>query len=194
MKGFLKAACLGALSLVMAGTAFAGGRQDQVSGDGKVREVVVTNSTVGSAKGVKEVEEAINKIIEPLINTRITYIALPSGVSTNQVSLMIAANEKLDLVHTGPGGATSFTVMSAQEQLMDISDLVPKYAPDLIKTVQDIIPGFLEGTKINGRLYGISGFYNKVSSDYFLARADMLDKYKIDIYGLKNLDDVGRVT
>jgi putative aldouronate transport system substrate-binding protein len=190
----MKVFYLSALILVvLTGTAYSAGKQDQGSGDGKVHELTLVQSIAGSAKGIKEVEDAVNKIIEPLINTRIKYIALPSGNFASQVSLMMASNEKMDLVHTTPAGAASFMVMSAQNQLMDITDLVPKYAPNLVKTVQDIIPGFLEGTKINGRLYGISGFYNKVSSDYFLARADILDKYKIDIYGLKNLDDVGKV-
>jgi putative aldouronate transport system substrate-binding protein len=197
MGSLTKLICLSALSLVViTGTVFGGGQQGQNSASGgkeAVREIVVENSIVVSANGLKEVEDAINKITEPLINTRIKYLALPSGVTASQISLMIASGEKLDLVHTIPQGATSFMVMQAQNQLMDITDLVPKYAPELVKTVQDIIPGFLEGTKINGRLYGISGFYNKVSSDYYIARADMLDKYKIDIYGLKNLNDVEKV-
>jgi putative aldouronate transport system substrate-binding protein len=196
MSNVTKLICLSVLSLVIiTGTAFGGGQSQNSASGGKeaVREIVLANSTVGSAKGVKEVEDAVNKIIEPLINARIKYIALPSGTSTSQVSLMIAANEKLDLVHTTPTGATSFMVMQAQNQLMDITDVVPKNAPELIRTVQDVIPDFLEGTKIGGRLYGISGFYNKVSSDYYLARADMLDKYKIDISSLKNLNDVAKV-
>jgi putative aldouronate transport system substrate-binding protein len=187
------------LSLVfITGAAFAGGGQEDQSaassgGSDNLHEIVITNTIAGSANGVKEVEDAVNKIIEPLINTRIKYIALPNSSYANQITLMIASNEKLDLVHTIPAGAASIIVMSAQRQLTDITDLLPKYAPELVKTVQELIPGFLEGTKSNGRLYSVSGFYNKVSSDYFLARADMLDKYKIDIYGLKTLDDVGKV-
>jgi putative aldouronate transport system substrate-binding protein len=175
---------------------FAAGRQEQNAGNTDRKEAVheiTLIQAVNVRSGVPEVEIAVNKILEPKINTRVKYIALDQGVYSQQLSLIMASGEKADLVQGKPIGTANFTVMHAQRQLMDITDLLPQYAPDLVKTVTDIIPGFLDGTRINGRLYSVSCLYNKVLTDYYLARADMLDKYNIDIYKLKSLDDVAGV-
>jgi putative aldouronate transport system substrate-binding protein len=173
---------------------FAGGRGGSSGGGTSVvREITLASAFNPIPSGLPQIQEAVNKIIEPRINARIKILALESGVYSQQLSLMMASGEKLDLVQGMPVGTANFTVMHAQRQLYDITDLIPRYAPDLVRTVNEIIPNFLEGTRVGGRIYSISGFYNKVLSDYFLARADYLDKYNIDLYSVKSLDDVERV-
>jgi putative aldouronate transport system substrate-binding protein len=179
----------------IAGNAFPGGRgQNSGMQGGKeaVHSITLVTAQTPVPTGLPEVEAAINRIIEPLINTRVKIMALDFGVYSQQVSLMMASGEKMDLVQGLPIGTANFTVMHAQHQLMDITDMLDQYAPGLARTVREIIPGFLEGTRVNGRLYSVSGLYNKVLSDYFLGRADILEKHNIDIYSIRSLDDITR--
>ncbi|GHU86643.1 ABC transporter substrate-binding protein [Spirochaetia bacterium] len=183
------------LFTVVTVNAFSGGQGESSKAQDKnnsVREITVA-SIADPAVGLPEVEAAINKITVPRINTRVKFLPIESGAYSQQISLMMASGEKIDLVRGTSFGTVSFSVMHAQHQLMDITDLLPKYAPDLIRTVTEIIPDFLEGTRVNGRIHSVSGFFNKVNSDYFLGRADILDKHNIDIYGVKGLDDVGNI-
>jgi putative aldouronate transport system substrate-binding protein len=140
-------------------------------------------------KEMAEVEAAINAIIEPLINTRVTYTGIDFGSYNNQVTMMMAAQEKMDLVLTRPVGATHFNIMAAQNQLMDITDLLNEYAPEMVREMNNVLPGIFEGTTINKRIMGVSGFYNKVLSDYIIMRKDILEKHGIEVSGIKTLDD-----
>jgi putative aldouronate transport system substrate-binding protein len=179
--------------------AFTGCQKNGSATSGSTQQDAVHTITIAKSypgripSGVAEVEAEINKLIEPKINTKIKILAIDGGSYAQQVSLMLSSGEKLDLVFGMPTGTINFTVMHAQRQLTDITDLIPQYAPELVKTVNEVIPNFLEGTRVGGRIYSISCFYNKVSSDYFLARADYLDKYNLDIYGVKGLDDVTKI-
>jgi putative aldouronate transport system substrate-binding protein len=56
--------------------------------------------------------------------------------------------------------------------------------------VNNIIPGYLDGTKVNGRLLGVSGLYSKASSDYWVYRADLAQKYGMDTSNIKSIDDI----
>jgi putative aldouronate transport system substrate-binding protein len=139
-------------------------------------------------RGLPEVQEAINRIVEPSgIRINLTIIEVGSWAAT--VPVMMASQEKIDLMLAVPVPTTLFDTMVAQNQLMDITDIVNQHGSDLIKVVQNVIPSWLEGTKVNGRLFGVGGLFNKVNSYYYLARSDLLDKYGIDISKMKSLDD-----
>jgi putative aldouronate transport system substrate-binding protein len=105
----------------------------------------------------------------------------------------MASQEKADLVITGPGGPISFQVMVAQNQLMDIGELINQYGQGLLQETDSVIKGFINATRMAGTLYGVAGLYNKVMNTYLLARGDILEKHGISIAGLRSLDDAETV-
>ncbi|GHV71312.1 ABC transporter substrate-binding protein [Spirochaetia bacterium] len=168
-----------------------GGKQDQASA---IPTVSVIGTSMGPVpQGLPEVESAINAIIEKEIGVRVKLNIFEVGSYMEQVSLMMASQEKADLVTIFPGGPMSFSVMVAQNQLMDIGDLLNQHGQDLLKATEAIIPGYINATSIGGKVYGVSGFYNKVLNEYFLAREDILKKHNISIAELKSLDDIEAV-
>jgi putative aldouronate transport system substrate-binding protein len=177
--------------LLLSSTVFAGGGQQQSSGGtAALRTIAVFVPSMGPVpRGLPEVQEAINKIVGPSgIRVNLTFVEIGSWDATFPVRM--ASQEKIDLVLIPPTPVTNFDNMVSQNQLMDITNTVNNHAPDLIRVVQTVIPTYLDGTKVNGRLFGVAGLYSKVNSYYYLARSDLLDKYNADIYNMKHLDDV----
>lgn len=120
---------------------------------------------------VKLVEDAINEITEPEINTHVNFEIIEVGNYKQQMNLKISSNEKLDLMVTLPGGPTSLPTMVSQNQCLALDDLLSQYAPKLLDTVGYL----LDGTTYNGNTYGITMYRSLVTSIYIFMRGDTLE-------------------
>jgi putative aldouronate transport system substrate-binding protein len=188
----MKKLALAILAVVLiAAAAFAGGEQQQSPGGAAgPRSIVIFVPSMGPVgRGLPEVQDAINKIVVPS-GIQVTLTPIEIGSWDTTLPVMLASREKIDLVLIPPSPGSNFNNMISQNQLMDITDVVNQYAPDLIRVVRAVIPAYLDGTKVNGRLFGVAGLYNKVNANYYLARTDLLDKYNTNIYNMKSLGDV----
>lgn len=134
-------------------------------------EIVVMYPAMSSIpSGLEDVETAINEITEKEINTHVKLLMTESGSHDQQLNLMMSANEQLDLVVTIPAGASSFSTMASQGQLMDITEIMEAYAPKTLATVGDLI----RGTQMDGRTYGLT-CYNSFATGIFInMRTDVL--------------------
>ena len=132
------------------------------------------------------VEEAINEITREKIATEVNLNILEMGNYTQQLNLMISGNEKLDLMVTLPGDSAHFNSMTSQNQLMDITDMLNEYAPELLETVPE---SWLTGTTINGRIYSVTSMGDKATPLGFACRTDVLEETGIDPSTLKTADD-----
>lgn len=133
------------------------------------------------------VEDAINAITEERINTTVNLNIIEMGSYVQQLNLMMSGGEKLDLMVTLPGDSAHFNSMTSQNQLMDITDLLQEYAPELLDTVPE---NWLDGTSINGRIYSVTSFGDKATPMAFMCRKDILDEMGIDPDTVKNADDL----
>jgi putative aldouronate transport system substrate-binding protein len=155
-----------------------------------IRDITVVGVSMGPVpQGLPEVEAAINAITEKEIGVRVKLNIYEIASYVTQIGLIMASQEKADLVITGPGGPMSFQVMVAQNQLMDIGELVNQYGQGLLKETDGIIKGFTNATRMAGTLYGVGGLYNKVMNTYLLAREDILEKHGLSIASLNSLGD-----
>lgn len=68
--------------------------------------------------GVSEVEAAINAIMEEEINTHVTLQMVEGGNYDQQVSLMLAGGEPVDLMLTSPFGASTYRSMVSQKPVI----------------------------------------------------------------------------
>ena len=143
-------------------------------------------------RGTPEVQEAINRIMEPQ-GVRINLTVLDGSSMTAQVPIAMAAGEAVDLMHPS-GGGTSFLNMLASNNLTDLTDILPVHGPRIISTIDDIIPGLIGGTTINGRIMAIPNMFNKVSNFYFNVREDLLLRHNLgSMQALNSLADVERM-
>ncbi len=135
----------------------------------EINLMVMSLGATGDGKNA--VQDAINAITEKEINTHVTLSYIEVGSYAQQLSLAITGNEKVDLCLLTPIPAASFSALLAQNQLVDLSDLLPKYAPDVLSTVGDII----KGTTVNGKIYSVVNYRDIATKVYVVARKDFLE-------------------
>jgi putative aldouronate transport system substrate-binding protein len=185
--------CLLAAALVC--IAFSGCTEKDISTDGaRVTEITVMAPSMGPIpQGVAEVEVAVNAVSERETGVRIKLKLLDVGSYSEQMGLIMSSQENLDLFLTLPAGPAGFAMMASQNQLMDIGDLVNQYGQDLVKATDEVMSGFADALKVNGKLLGISGFYDKALMAHYAVRKDLLDTHGISIENIRNLDDITEV-
>ena len=135
-----------------------------------VAEVEYYYFTFVPPSDIQHIEDAINAIIEPAINTRVHLHVLEVGAYIAQMGVMIAGGEQIDLMMCG-FAAASYSALMAQKQLIDLSDLIDQYGPTIKEKVGHMLPAVSMGDAI----YGIPTYRNNVSSYYAFMRKDVLE-------------------
>lgn len=171
------------LMVSMLGTALlagCGGTQEEAAdessaaeqSDEDVTEINLYAITLGQTDGVAEVEDAVNEIAESEIGVHVNLTLMDANSYMEQIGLMLAGGESMDLMQITPLGTVGFNSCYSQNQLMDISGYLDEYAPELSETVGD----YMAGMQINGGQYGVPGYRLLNSDMYFYMRADVLDQ------------------
>ncbi|HHV12476.1 MAG TPA: ABC transporter substrate-binding protein [Clostridiales bacterium] len=138
----------------------------------EIAEINVVIISLGPAPaGAKDVENAVNEITEPKINTHVNLEFIDGGTYADKVSLKMISNEKMDLLLTMPIQAAGFSSLVAQNQLLPLDDLLTEYAPELLETVGD----FVKATSYNGHIYAVPNYRVLNSNSYLIMRKDILD-------------------
>ncbi|MCQ2558150.1 MAG: hypothetical protein MJ135_03415, partial [Oscillospiraceae bacterium] len=105
----------------------------------------------GAWDGLKEVEEEVNKITEAEINVHVNVTQIPIWQYGDQVGLMLAGGESIDLMMCGAGGATGFLTLASNNQLQDIQDILPVYAPGIMELVGNPAHNYLPANNMDGK-------------------------------------------
>ena len=133
-------------------------------------EIELYYYTFVAPRDIQHVEDAINEITEPEINTHVNLNVLDIGSYIQQMSIMMSGNERIDLMLTGFASA-SYSAMIAQNQLMDIAPYIEEYGPNITSTLGVM----LDATTIGDAIYGIPAYRNVVSGTYIFMREDVLE-------------------
>ena len=149
---------------------------DELEAEGDFDDIVEINM-VGlgffGEGGKDEVMEKINEISEAEIGVHVNYTILDIQTYMTQVPLMIAdTSSPLDLIMFNAMPTTSFTTLTAQKQLMDISEYLDEYAPETVEMMADYLPA----TTVGDAVYGIPAYRIYNSSYYIVMRKDVLDE------------------
>ncbi|MBP3901948.1 MAG: ABC transporter substrate-binding protein [Blautia sp.] len=149
---------------------------EELEAEGESDEIVEINM-VGlgffGEGGKEEVMDAINEISEAEIGVHVNYTIMDIQTYMTQVPLMIAdASAGLDLIMFNAMPTTSFTTLTAQKQLMDITDYLGEYAPETMELMADYIPA----TTVGDAIYGMPAYRIYNSSYYIVMRKDVLDE------------------
>ena len=125
-----------------------------------------------NSDSLQAVEDAINEISEREINVHVNLLPIGMGSYDQQVNLMIAGSEDLDLMATFFAGSTAFSSMQAQNQCMPLDDLMAEYGQDILGMFGD---DALSTCRQNGELMGVPVNKDNVSNFYFTMRTDVLE-------------------
>ncbi|MFC5703939.1 ABC transporter substrate-binding protein [Cohnella faecalis] len=155
------------------------------SGNGKEIELKVAFLGLGNMKDVAAVQEEVSKITKAKINATVKLMPIDIGAWVQQVNLMLAGNEPLDLLVTS--SFFNFSSQVAKGQLLPLDDLVAKYAPTIKDTME---PAIFNATKIGGKSYGVPSVRDTAADHGVAARKDLMDKYKLTFDNVKTYADL----
>lgn len=141
-------------------------------------------------KDMQLVVDEINKISLKKINAKIKLTPINVGAYAQQVKLMLAGNEQIDLLATGVlGPIFDYDGQTRNGQLMPMNDLLDKYGKDIKSVVGDNI---VVGTQ-KGKVYAVPCYHDWANSIRIFMRKDMVEKNHIDISKVKTTDDMEAV-
>jgi putative aldouronate transport system substrate-binding protein len=131
------------------------------------------------------VMKAINEYLKPLINAEVDLKVIQSGDYDNKMNPMLASGEKFDLLFS-TSWAANYRVNATGGFLLQLNDLLPKWAPDVEKVLGT---DFLYASAIDGKLYTMATGKEKAHAWGPVMRKDLVDKYKIDMTNIKSYKD-----
>lgn len=140
-----------------------------------------------SPKDMQLVVDEINKLSLKKINATIKATPINVGAYAQQVKLMLAANEPLDLLATGIlGPIFDYNGQTRNGQLLAMNELLDKYGKDIKSVVGD---NMIVGTQ-NGKVYAVPNYKDYANDTRLYMRKDLVDKHQIDISKIKTTADM----
>lgn len=151
----------------------------------KELELTLAFIGLGNMKEVGLVQEEISKITKAKINATVKLMPIDIGAWVQQVNLLLAGNEPLDLLVTS--SFFNFSSQVAKGQLLPMDELVAKWAPTLQDTME---PAIYNSTKVGGKMYGVPSIRDTAADHGIAARKDLMDKYGITFDNVKTYADL----
>lgn len=139
-------------------------------------------------KDIQLVTDKINEITKAKFNATVKIVTIGFASWMQQMNLMMASGEKLDLVWTA--NFMNYNTTVAKGQLMPLDALVAKHGKDIASALGATV---LDGAKVDGKLYGIPSVRDFAASYGFMVRKDLVEKYKIDLSKVKSAGDMTAV-
>lgn len=157
--------------------------------DGDLTEIVwqwPSTGTIGS--GFQAVEDALNAMMEPEIGVHVVLEPVTFSDMANETVLTVSSGEQLDLclsVGTGVGNLVSSGLIEP------LDDIIEANGADILSKCGDA----MAGGYYDNALYGMPNAYIQGESYGYVARKDLLDKYKIEydeekLYTLDEMADI----
>ncbi|MBD2867122.1 ABC transporter substrate-binding protein [Paenibacillus arenilitoris] len=155
------------------------------SANGKEMELTVAFIGLGNMNEVALVQDEISKITKEKINATVKLMPIDIGAWAQQVNLLLAGNEPLDLLVTS--SFLNFSSQVAKGQLLPIDELVEEHAPTIKETMELAI---FHATKVGGKSYGVPSVRDTAADHGFVARKDLMDKYGLTFDNVKTYADL----
>lgn len=142
--------------------------------DGEMSEITVILRTLGTVDEAasEAVEAAVNEITQREINVAVDLMWIDSAKYETQVPMMITGNEKMDLMMYTPNPSTTYNTLMAQRQIMDITDILNEYGPEIKATLGDEL---FKATSRDGRIYGVGNYGPLTFKGMLMVRRDLAD-------------------
>ena len=174
------------LSLLLAACNSGSGGGSSSSGKSeKPVELIMAFLNIGIFTDLLKVQEEINKITLEKINATVKLMPIDGAAWNQQINLLLAGSEPLDLVVSS--AFFNYSNQVTKGQLIPLDDLIDEYAPG----IRDVVPpAILAGTKLNGITYGIPSVRDYAADYGYIARKDIIDKHNIDLQSVKSFEDL----
>lgn len=157
------------------------------------KETVTLKLLTGDKKiqGLDRVEKAVNDYLkEKNTGLQIDWETYSWDELKQKTATMLQTGQEADIMNTASWITPGYVSHCQRGEFTDITKYVddPQY-----KDVIDIIgKDFLDGTKVNGKYYGMPTNKEKAHNFGFLCQTDELKKLKIDPKSIKTMDDLAK--
>ncbi|MCD4700133.1 MAG: ABC transporter substrate-binding protein, partial [Phycisphaerae bacterium] len=183
-KGIIKGLMIISILLMIGFPLAAGGQEDTATES----EPITIKYTIvgGTSPDIPLVEEALNEMIHERLdpNYNIDLDILDWGEYQQALSLRFSAGESMDIVFT-PKWWGLFYGNQSMGNLAPLDDYIKGEFPNF----EDQIAVMLPGTSIDGKVYGLPGIQQVVSSAGLGIRVDLLEKYPLDWDTINTFED-----
>ncbi len=139
----------------------------------------------GKMDDAKQVSEEISKITKEKINVTVNLVGIDVSAWNQQMNLMLASNEKLDLVVTSP--FFGYANQVAKGQLIPLDELLAQYGAGIKSTMPEAM---YNGTKVSGKIYGVPSIRDFASDFGIIMRKDLIEAHDIDASTLGTWTDL----
>ncbi|MFC5405690.1 ABC transporter substrate-binding protein [Cohnella soli] len=136
-------------------------------------------------RDLSAVQDEMSKYLTEKINATIELKPIDWGSWTDKTNLMKISGESFDLIFTA--GWYGYAQDVSKGQFLELTDLMAQYGKDIPGVLGD---DYINGAKINGKLYGIPTHKEFAQGFGFLLNKDLVDKYKFNVDGIKSLEDM----
>src|SRR5690606_20287483 len=154
----------------------------------KPYEITMAYIASSNIEDVENVQEEINKITREKINANVTLLPISGGAWTQQTNLMLTGTEKLDLIVSS--SFYNYGSQAVKGQLLPLDELLESHGKGILKEMPEHM---INATKIDGKIYGVTSVRDWASDHGFIMRKDLVDKYNIDLYKVKTIEDMGEI-
>ncbi|MBQ6255571.1 MAG: hypothetical protein IJJ60_03195 [Clostridia bacterium] len=138
--------------------------------------IIIETVTFGAEyTDIPVVEEAVNKIIFPLLNAKIKLLNVDIRRHESQINKMITNGEQIDLVMAGL--TLPMTQMALEGKLLPLDDLVAAHGEHLLS----FLGGQIDAGRVNGELYAIPADAYTAKSGGFIYNREMADSMGIQV-------------
>ncbi len=157
---------------------------------GEAAEIVfayMTQNNIPEAADLQRIEDLINAYTAEKINTKVDLVLFSNADYMNQVNLMLASGEQIDIFQAY---GTSHLPYIQDGTALDITG----YLDNELKETKDIIyDNFLKPTTVDGKVYGIKNMGSNYVPGGFTYRADIVEELGIDMSKVKTPQDMEEV-
>ncbi|GAU77301.1 ABC transporter substrate-binding protein [Fusibacter sp. 3D3] len=141
----------------------------------------------GQPEDTAKIEEKVNAYLkEKKLNVTLKIQCYDWGSYDQKMRTTIAAREKFDICFTS-SWTNNYQQQAVKGAYVALNDLFEQYAPQTKAMLGD---DFLKGSQIDGINYAIPANKEKAHQWGFIVRKDMVDKYNMDLSGVKTLEDM----
>ncbi|WP_160689610.1 ABC transporter substrate-binding protein [Clostridium sp. C2-6-12] len=138
-------------------------------------------------KDLDLVNAEINKITKAKINATVKIEPIISSEYSQQINLKLNSNENLDMFVTGTlSGIFDYPILASKGKLYPLDDLIRSKGEGINLALGE---EYLNSSKIHGKIYGVPTVKDMTSGHGVKIKKELLDKYKIDIGKIKNIED-----
>ena len=138
---------------------------------GGAEPYTVTLVLKGSQQPDEErIEQKVNEILEKELDARLDLVVLPWASADQQIQLMLAGDEKIDMLYTT--GTTAVQYMNSG-QIIDMTALIDEYGTNLKELFGEDV---LKSNSVDGFVYGVPNQIERGSNPAIYMRKDLVEK------------------